>query len=229
MAREAFIMDSRQLYAIGLDGTWRQLPGDWYGTTALAHQGDKLLALFRGELMEVDPHSGAYRTLSTRWGEQTRLLAVTDSRVLLGVGPKIYEARPDGDHKLLAANYEGMTALVPMGERVFVLEDHRLQEFYPEDGGWRVLSDSWTEAFSMVSLGGQLYLAERDGDIYQVDPDSGEARIISREWPVFHGLATLEGHLLALSGYTVYEVGLDGSYRALSEGWRHIGVFAPQG
>jgi hypothetical protein len=226
---EAFIMDSRQLYAISLDGTWRQVPGDWFGTNALARQGDKLLALFRGELMEVDPHSGAYRTISSRWGTQTHLLAVTDSRVFIGAGPKIYEARPDGDHELLTASYEGMTALVPMGERVFVLEDHRLQELYPDDGGWRVISDSWKEAFSMVSLGGKLYLAERDGDLYEVDPDTAQARIVSREWPMFHGLATLDGHLLALSGATVYEAGLDGSYQPISQGWRHMGVFAAQG
>lgn len=225
---DVYIMDSRSLYAISLDGTWRQVPGDWFGTNALARYEDRLLVLYKGELMEADPQSGAWRSVSSRWGESTNLLAVAGELILIVAGSRIYAADLQGEYKLLSADDKPISAITTLGERVFVLEGQRLQEFTPAGAGWRAVGDDWRQATALVGLGGKLYLGEQDGDIYEVDPDSGEHRLISRGWPMFLGLIAAGDQLLLLSGTTVYTLSPEGDYAALSQGWRHIGVYAPQ-
>jgi len=60
MATEAYILDGRALYAVSADGTYRRLPGDWDGTTALARRGERVYALTSGVLMRIDPETGRY-------------------------------------------------------------------------------------------------------------------------------------------------------------------------
>ncbi len=226
MTQEAYLLDGRTLYAITLSGETRTVPGDWVHTSALTVRDGKIIALYRGGLMSVDPITGDYKTLSSGWKQDTSMMVGGDNTILLAHGESIYAADFDGSYSLLSSDYEGISALASLGERYFVMEDRRLQEFMPMTSGWRVIRDTWHDPVSITGLGGKVYVAQADGDIYQVDPDTAECEVISRGWPSMKGIFPVGESLMVVDGTTLYKANLDGTYEVIVQGWRDPKLWA---
>lgn len=225
MTTEAYILDGRALYAVNADGSYRRLPGDWDGTTALARLGERVYALTSGVLMRIDPETGRYKTLSDNWGRETRHMFAFDQFLLLIVGHHIYKVNLDGSHELLPGVFEHVNAATLLDGALYVLEGRQLTKVDPATGAWSLVQDGWADARTLVGFQGKLYLNQGDGDLYEVDPtSSSDYRLVSRGWNNIQAVFTLGGKLLLLDGRTLYEAHLDGGYATLSSDWTSVGA-----
>lgn len=228
MSKHCYIVDRDSLYVAYADGYNDRIGTGWESVAALAAFDHRLFAIWRECLMEVDPATGNDKTISTHW-RGPAVLAGTRGRILVGLGPKVFEATLDGDNRIIGLDFGGLTHMGATEGRFFAAEDGRIQEIDPQTGEWRRVGEVWSDLHTFTCVAGAGYVLQNDGDLYRIDLDSGEYERISGGWYDATALIPGEESLFVLDSTVLYCVGFDGRHAKASSGWNHVVAWGGQG
>ncbi len=190
---DVVLWDSRVLtYVWGADGASQVISREWAeGGRLLGCPGERVVAVERGVMLEVAP-DGAYTPrvqslsgaeLMTTWGERIFLVA---RDILWEIDPATWSRREV--HRELG----GVAAVACARGGVYAVQrDGNLYKIDPETGGYASVPGEWPGVFAMAG-GGDVLVALAGDTLYAVE-DSGEHRVIAREWENVKAMASVLG------------------------------------
>ncbi len=232
MSLELYVMEGATLFAVDMEGRFRQLSEGWTLVHSMAVMEGAILAVQYETIFRVEPATGRDEVHSRGWGEGTKHLAATRDEALLVDGRgRLFDLTLDGRYHFLADTWESVTALAATQGRFFAVDQGRLFEILPDTGAARFVSDGWGEVTAAAAHAGKVYLVTPNhGDLYEVDPDTREERVIGRDWHHTSHMAAADGSLFAMDGRSLFEVRLeDGAVRQISTGWGELQGLAAAG
>jgi len=216
-----YLVDGSTLFEARLDGTSRRVLQECGESVALARLHGDVLNLEGNTVYYIHADDGTYAPISRGW-QGDGLLAATASRLFLLERGVLVELNDDDTYEVIGRDFRGATHMCALGERLFVLEDGTVEEVLIEERSWRIVRQELREVTAMACAFGRVCVAQADGDILAIDPDTGELDRISDAWPNTQAMAGLGDALVVLGGGALSLLDARGEFEVISRDWLNV-------
>ena len=181
-------------------------------------------ALFEARL------DGTYRRVLAECGDTTAVAAFHGDILSIEGNTLYYIHADDGHFTPVSRNWrEGTRLMCVADKRVLIMEGGTLYEAN-DDGTYEVISNRFSGATWMCALGARLFIIEDDA-LEEVDPQSGEWRVVRRELLEVTAMAAAGGEIWVVQqDGDLYAIDPDdGSTRRVSDAWSDTTALAGLG
>ena len=180
-----YLVDSRTLYAVSLDGTWSKRGTGAWDTRVLCANGTHLFAFENGGgLYRIEPGDGSWTKLTGDW-KDTHVAAGRGNALYAIDGGTLYSIEAEsGTWQQLGTGRWSSRQLCAVASGLVSFEaDGSVYAIDPKDGSWRALKGDWKNTRAATGAGANAYAID-GGKVYAVDPvaDAWQAVGASSGW-----------------------------------------------
>lgn len=206
-------MESRATVTAGINGSYKELPGNWSGTEAITSEGGHIYAVQGGKLWRISP-SGAYTDLGGGWAG-TEAMAGMGGDLYLVQGGRLWRKTPGNSTRTDMGAYWGVAN---WGGANLMTSHNKIQIYVVRGGhlwGWSKngfmgdLGDGWADTEAFTSARGYLYLV-RGGKLWETNPIAVEDSLeLDSNWRGTVALVADNKYIYGLQGGKLRRFDLD--------------------
>lgn len=198
--------------------TYAQLESTWPDPHAVAALGSQIYVITGETLCEMSPTSEAWRRIDGDF--RAVAIAGLGGALYLFEGSALLRIDTEsGEPTPLPGTYADVRSAVELDDRIYVSDGEGVYAV-SSSGDSRRLPGEWDNHRLVAGGDGRLYAFERNGQLYRVDPASGDATLIEGTWTDVSAAVSLGNRLYVFAGETLFAVDpLAGTWDRLSDEW----------